>query len=101
MGCMRRSISRLMITMQNKIETGEIRISLFVRDFHHACEVQAVVLLGIVFRFLALPEIFQAVDISSNHRQLCSQVEAVLQRSFPVNILLHAMILLCKYRVTL
>ena len=90
-----------MIAVQDEVQAGKVGIALLVRDSHHAGEVRAVILLGVVLRLLVLAEILHAIDEGRNHRQFGGQIQAVFQGGFPVDILLHAVVLLRKGRTVL
>ena len=79
-----------MIAVQDEVQAGQLGIALLVRDLHHAREVHAVILPGVVFRLSAFAKILQAIDEGGDDRQFGGQIEAVFQGSFPVGILLHA-----------
>ena len=90
----RADIAGLVIGVQDEVQAREIGVALAVCNSHHAREVQAVVLSGVVARLGLLAEILVAIDERSDDRQFGGQVQAVLQRWLPIHILLHARVVL-------
>ena len=87
--------------MQDKIQACQVSIVLLILHTHHTRKVGAIILPGVVLWFLAVL-VFQAVNIRRNDRQLGRQVQAVFQGRFPIDILLHPLVVAAgKHRTAL
>ena len=97
-----RDIAGLVVGMQDEVQAGQFGIAFAVRDAHHAGKIRPVILAGVVFGFLGLAKVFQAIDEAAMTGSLAVRSRRVFQGRFPVGILLDAvMVGLGKLRTAL